>query len=430
MLVDCGVFQGYKQLRLRNRDAFPVAPSTIDATLITHAHIDHTGYLPALVRDGFAGPILATKPTAELMSLLLPDSAHIMEEEAAYAAKKGYSKHQKPEPLYTSEDADTALTRVQLVDRDESYDVAPGVSAKWTPAGHIIGASSIEVTTPAGTVYFSGDVGQNNDALMKEPRPFPGSDVLVMESTYGNRLHGDFPAEDQLAEILGPVLERAGVVLIPAFTVGRTQMLLLHISRLVDSGRIPEVPVFVNSPMAINASSLYSRYPDEQRVGAEDFEAMYSRARMVRTVEQSIALNEARGPMIIISASGMLSGGRVLHHLKAFGTDPNNVVVLSGFQAGGTRGAQLQDGQRTLHIFGEEVDITAQVAQIDTMSAHADADQLLAWMKGAPKPPRMTYLVHGEPSAADRLRFRIDHEMGWKVRVVEHLEEIDLTNPH
>ena len=429
VLVDAGLFQGYKQLRLRNRDAFPVPPDSLDALMLTHAHIDHTGYVPALIRDGYDGPVLATSGTADLLRLLWPDSAHLMEEEAEFAARKGFSKHAKPEPLYTAADAEQALSRIRLVERDRDYDVAPGVSARWHPAGHIVGASSVQLTTGAGTVFFSGDLGQDDDALMREPRPFPGSDILLMESTYGDELHGDFSPLDQLEEAMAPVLERRGVVLIPAFAVGRTQALMLHISRLMHQKRIPEVPVFVNSPMAVNASGIYAQHSDELRVDHDELERMYASVKMVRTADQSIALNMADGPMIIISASGMMTGGRVLHHVVAFGQDPNNAIILSGFQAGGTRGADLARGERTLRIFGEDIPIKAQITQIDSMSAHADADQLLAWVRSAPTPPRMTYLVHGEDHAADRMRFRIEHELGWPVRVAEHNEEIDLENP-
>lgn len=429
VLVDAGLFQGYKQLRLRNRDAFPVPPDSLDALMLTHAHIDHTGYVPALIRDGYDGPVLATSGTADLLRLLWPDSAHLMEEEAEYAARKGFSKHAKPEPLYTAADAEQALSRIRLVERDRDYDVAPGVSARWHPAGHIVGASSVQLTTGAGTIFFSGDLGQDDDALMREPRPFPGSDILLMESTYGDELHGDFSPLDQLEEAMAPVLERRGVVLIPAFAVGRTQALMLYISRLMHQKRIPEVPVFVNSPMAVNASGIYAQHSDELRVDHDELERMYASVKMVRTVDQSIALNMADGPMIIISASGMMTGGRVLHHVVAFGQDPNNAIILSGFQAGGTRGADLARGERTLRIFGEDIPIKAQITQIDSMSAHADADQLLAWVKAAPTPPRMTYLVHGEDHAADRMRFRIEHELGWPVRVAEHNEEIDFGNP-
>jgi len=428
-LIDCGLFQGYKHLRQRNREPFPVAPATLDALLLTHAHIDHTGYVPALVRDGYKGPVLTTQGTIDLLNLLLPDSAYLMEEEASYARKKGYSKHRNPEPLYTSDDAALALTRLRSVERERPYDVAPGLSATWHHAGHIIGASSIELRTQAGTIFFSGDLGHNNDALMKAPKPYPGSDVLVVESTYGDRSHGDVAAEDQLTAALGPTLEAGGVVLIPAFAVGRTQTLTLHITRLIEQGRIPDVPVFINSPMAVNASEIYARYPDEQRVSGAEITQMNSRTRFVRTVDQSIALNMGQGPMVIISAAGMLTGGRVLHHLVAFGQDPNNAIVLSGFQAGGTRGADLSAGERVLRIFGMDVHISASVTQIDSMSAHADADQLLAWMKASPKQPAMTYLVHGEEHAADRLRFRIEHELGWSARVAQHGEEVDLTAP-
>lgn len=428
-LIDCGLFQGHKELRLRNRDPLPLAPESIDTLLVTHAHIDHSGYVPALVRDGFDGPVLATSATKDLCELLLPDSAYLMEEEASYAKKKGYSKHPNPQPLYTTEDAERALTRFRIVERDHPYEVAAGMTATWVPAGHIIGASSINVQTAAGSVFFSGDLGHPNDALMKPARPYPGSDILVMESTYGNRSHGDVAPEDQLAGILDPVLRRGGVVLIPAFAVGRTQTILLHISRLMDAGRLPEVPIFVNSPMAANASSLYAKYEDEQRVPPGELERVYERARLVRTVEQSMALNEADGPMIIVSAAGMLTGGRVLHHLVSFGQDANNAVVLSGFQAGGTRGADLAAGVRTLRVFGRDIVVKAEVHQIDSMSAHADADQLIEWMSGSSKAPKMTYLVHGEPDAAAELRARISREMGWPVRVAQYLEEIDIERP-
>jgi metallo-beta-lactamase family protein len=428
-LIDCGLFQGYKYLRDRNRLPFPVAPASLDAVVLTHAHIDHSGYVPALVRDGYQGPVLATKGTIELLNLLLPDSAYLMEEEASYAKKKGYSKHRNPKPLYTSDDAKVALSRLQAVERGNSYDIAKGMSATWHPAGHIIGASSISVKTVAGSVFFSGDLGHKDDALMLPPAPFPGSDVLVVESTYGNRSHGDVAPEEQLVAALGPTLEAGGVVLIPAFAVGRTQTLMLHISRLIEQGRLPDVPVFVNSPMAVNATDIYARYPDEQRISREHITEMNARARFVKSVDQSIALNQANGPMVIISAAGMLTGGRVLHHLIAFGQDPKNAIVLSGFQAGGTRGADLQAGNRIIRIFGMDIEIKASVTQIDSMSAHADADQLLAWMRSAPTPPRMTYLVHGEEQAADRLRFRIEHELGWKARVPQHGDEVDLTSP-
>jgi metallo-beta-lactamase family protein len=429
VLLDCGLFQGYKELRLRNREMFPVPPASLDAALITHAHIDHSGYLPALVRDGFQGPILATDATRALATLLLPDSAYLMEEEAEYARKKGYSKHADPQPLYTSADAKAALALFRNVEREHSYDVAEGIQASWHQAGHIIGASSIAVTTPVGKVYFSGDLGTTTDALMKSPDPYPGSDILVMESTYGNRNHSPVAAEDQLAELVGPVVERGGVVLIPAFAVGRTQTVLLHLSRLMDAKRIPETRIFINSPMAANASEMYEHFVGDQKIDPHELARVYERATLVKSVDQSIALNQASGPMIIISAAGMLTGGRVLHHLMAFGGSPQNAIILSGFQAGGTRGADLVAGKRTLRMFGEDVEIKAPVHQLDSMSAHADADGLLEWMSGASTPPRMTYLVHGETDAATALQERITKELGWKVRVARYLEEVDLAHP-
>lgn len=429
VLVDCGMFQGYKHLRLRNREPFPVPPASIDTVALTHAHIDHSGYIPALVKDGFEGPVLATQGTIELARLLLPDSAHLMEEEAKYAKKKGFSKHEEPKPLYTVDDAMVALDRFRAIERETPYDIAPNVKGIWHPAGHIIGASSVELTTEVGSVLFSGDLGHSRDALLLPPKPYAGSDVLVVESTYGDRSHGDVEAEAQLEHFVNPVLKRSGVVLIPAFAVGRTQSLLLHLGRLIESGRIPDVPIFVNSPMATNASEIYARYPHEQKIPAAEVHEMYARAKYVKSVDQSIALNEASGPMIIISAAGMLTGGRVLHHLIAFGQDPNNAIILSGYQAGGTRGADLAAGERTLRVHGRDIPIRAEVAQIDSMSAHADADQLMEWMRHATKKPRMTYVVHGEDHAADRLRYRIEHELGWRVRVAQHGEEVDLSDP-
>ena len=429
VLVDCGLFQGYKALRERNREPFPVPPDTIDAVLLTHAHLDHSGYVPALVRDGFRGPIITTTGTAELCSILLPDSAHLLEEEAAHAARKGYSKHNPPKPLYTIQDVEQALSQFRTANFDDILDVVPGLKATFLPAGHILGAAQLHIDVAGTSLHFTGDMGRQHDPLMKPPREFEGADILITESTYGNRTHPNIDPEKELAPALKPVLDRGGVVVIPAFAVGRTQGLMLHIWRLMDRGEIPRVPIYVNSPMAASATRMYHKHQEEHTIPIEEFEAVYDVAHMVGTVEESKALNERHGPMIIIAASGMMTGGRVLHHLVAFGEDPNNAIVISGYQAGGTRGALLAEGATTLRIFGHDVPIRAEVIQLESMSGHADSSEILEWMKRAPRAPKMTYVTHGEMDAADRMRFRISSELKWNVRAPEHGETIDLQHP-
>lgn len=429
ILVDCGLFQGFKQLRERNRLPFPLPPTTIDTVLLTHAHLDHSGYLPALVRDGFRGRILATPASRELCGLILPDSGHIQEEEARFARRKGYSRHKDPKPLYTAADAEAALGRIDTVPFGLPVDLGAGVSAEFIPAGHLLGAAQIRLDLGGRIVHFSGDLGRERDALMRPPQPFTGADVLICESTYGNRRHVEIDAEAELAPVLARVLERGGTILIPAFAVGRAQGLMYHIARLQQRGAIPRAPIFLNSPMAVDATDIYHRYHEEHHISAEDCRRMFEIAERVNSVEQSKALNQRTGPMIIVSASGMLTGGRILHHIAAFGGDRRNAILLSGFQAGGTRGARLAAGERTLRMFGRDFAIEAEVVQLGALSGHADAEEILRWMRAADRPPAVTYLTHGEPEAADRLRWRVEHELGWRVRVPEHLETVDLDPP-
>ena len=426
LLVDCGLFQGYKQLRERNRAPFPVTAESIDTVLLTHAHLDHSGYIPALVRNGFRGKIICTPATRELCSLLLPDSGHLQEEEAKFAKKRGYSKHGNPTPLYTAEDAETALKQFRVHDFGKELELGPGVRAHFLPAGHILGAAQIRLEIDGITVHFSGDLGRAHDPLMRPPQPLQHADVLVCESTYGDRQHVPVDAEAEIAPIIRRVVARGGVIVIPAFAVGRAQGLMLHIARLRQRGEIPAVPVFLNSPMAIKATDIYHRHHDEHHVTDEECQAMYELATMVRTVDESKALNQRRDPMIIISASGMLTGGRVLHHLEAFGPDSRNAILLSGYQAGGTRGATLAAGAKHLRMFGRQIPINAEVVKLEGLSGHADADEILAWMGGAAPKPAITYVTHGEPDAADVLRGRISRELGWTVRVPEHLERVGL----
>lgn len=428
ILVDCGLFQGFKQLRLRNWNPFPVPPSSLDAAILTHAHIDHSGYLPALVRNGFRGEIYCTPATADLCRLLLPDSAHLQEEEARFAARRGFSRHRQPQPLYTREDAEAAIERLQEIDFDTEQKLGGGMSAKLVPAGHLLGAAQVRLTASDRTIHFSGDIGRPNDSIMRPPRPFSGADILVCESTYGDRIHPPVDAEAELAQVIGRVARRGGVVIVPAFAVGRAQAIMLQIARLKARGSIPDVPVFLNSPMAIDATAIYHEYHGEHHISDEDCRSMYAGAQRIRTVEESKELNRRSGPFVVISASGMLTGGRVLHHIVSFGSDARNAIVLSGFQAGGTRGAALAAGERSLRIFGQKVAINAEVVQIEGLSGHADANELMAWLRDG-SAPEMTYVTHGEPASADALRFRIDHELGWPVRVPEHLERIDVDHP-
>ncbi|WP_426303268.1 MBL fold metallo-hydrolase RNA specificity domain-containing protein [Arthrobacter sp. R-11] len=429
ILVDCGLFQGYKVIRSRNRGAFPVAPASIDAVLLTHAHLDHTGYVPALVRDGFTGPVYATHGTTELCGLLLPDSGHLQEEEARYAEYQGSSIHSPVRPVYTAADATRSLGSFKSQDFDRKLDLGGGLEATFLPAGHILGAAQIHLAVGGRSLHFTGDLGRYDDPFMFPPRDLEAVDILVTESTYGNRTHPAGVPGQELADVVNRVAKRGGVVMIAAFAVGRAETLLLHLSALRRKGLIPDIPIYLNSPMAVDASHLYQQHREEHHLREEEFRQMYRVARMTRSVDDSKLLNLRGGPMIIISASGMLTGGRILHHLEAYGPDPRNAIVLSGYQAGGTRGAALAAGSRELRIYGQDVEIRAEVVQLEGFSAHADADGIIRWMRTAPRAPRMTYVTHGEPDASDALRTRIKRELGWNARVPEYLETVFLDNP-
>lgn len=429
VLVDCGLFQGFKRLRERNRRPFPVAPSSIDAVLLTHAHLDHTGYLPLLVRVGFRGPIYCTHGTGQLSKLLLPDSGHLQEEEARHAEHTGSSIHDPVLPLYTALDATRSLQSFRPVDFDRPVAIAKFVEAVFVPAGHILGAAQIHLRAGNRTVHFTGDLGRSDDPFMYPPRDLEPVDVLVTESTYGNRRHPLSDAGQELGDVITRTAKRGGVVLIAAFAVGRAETLLLQLARLRRKGAIPAMPIYLNSPMAIDASYMYQQHPEEHRLKSTEFNDMYQLATLTRSADDSKLLNLRGGPMVIISASGMLTGGRILHHLEAYGGDPKNTLILSGYQAGGTRGAALAGGTRDIRIYGHDVHIRAEVVQLEGYSAHADSEAILRWMRTAPRAPRMTYITHGEPEASDALRLRIKHELGWKARVPEYLETIALDHP-
>lgn len=421
LLVDCGLFQGYKMLRLRNRAVLPVAPQTIDAVLLTHAHLDHSGYLPLLVKEGFAGPVYATAGTRDLCKILLPDSGHIQEEDAAFANRHGFSKHAPALPLYTRQDALDCLPQLKAVDFEKVVNPLPGWKATFLPAGHILGAASVLLEVAGRRLLFSGDLGRPDDLIMKPPARPPLADTVLIESTYGNRVH---PQDDVLAE-LGPALhklaKRKGVAVIPVFAVGRAQALLHAIHLLKQRGDIPKaLPVFLDSPMAVHSTHLFDKHPGEHRLSAHEARALTRCATMVTSTEESKALASRHGPMVILSASGMATGGRVLHHLAQHAGNPRNMIVLTGFQAAGTRGAALAAGASSLRIHGREVDIKAELVQLQSASAHADGNQLLAWLKAMPEAPAQVYVVHGEPEQSDALRKRIKHELGWRAVVPEH----------
>ncbi len=421
LLVDCGLFQGVKQLRLRNRTPLPVAPDQIDAVVLTHAHLDHSGYLPLLVKEGFAGKVHATRGTRDLCKILLPDSGYLQEEDAAFANRHGFSKHAPALPLYTRNDARACLKQIKASGFGKRFSPIPGWHVTFLEAGHILGASSVLVEVAGRRILFSGDLGRSDDLIMRPPAHAPLADTVLIESTYGDREH---PKDDLLAELaplLRKVVARGGVAVVPVFAVGRAQALLHAIALLKTRREIPRsVPVFLDSPMAVHSTHLFEQHLGGHRLSEKESHALTRSATMVASTDESKALARRRGPMIILSASGMATGGRVLHHLSHYLGDHRNMVILTGFQAPGTRGASLADGARTLRIHGRDIDVKAEVAQLEAASAHADASQLRAWLRTMPGTPGQVYIVHGERNASDELRKRIGHELGWRAMVPEH----------
>jgi metallo-beta-lactamase family protein len=423
VLIDCGLFQGLKALRLRNWAAPPVEAGDVDAVVLTHAHLDHSGYLPRFMREGFGGPVYCSVGTRDVCAILLPDSGHLQEEEARYANKRSFSKHKPALPLYTEDEARLSLKRFSPMAFNKEAVVAGKFRLTLKPAGHILGASIAILHGGGIKVVFSGDLGRMRDPIMHPPSRIDDADYLLVESTYGNRRHDQVDPEEALGSLLNRALARKGVVIMPAFAVGRAQTLLYLISRLKARRAIPDVPVYLNSPMAINATRLYHEHMAEHRLSDEECEAAHSVAQMVNTADDSRALNGRGGPMIIVSASGMATGGRVLHHLKAFAPDARNMIVLPGFQAAGTRGAALAAGAGEIKIHGDYVPVRAEVVKMDSMSAHADYSEILEWLRGFKRPPRHTFVTHGEPAAADEMRRRIEETLGWTVSVPEYGEK-------
>ncbi len=427
VLVDCGLFQGYKQLRLRNWAPLPVAPASLSAVLLTHAHLDHSGYLPLLVKQGFAGKVHCSEATYELCKILLPDSGRLQEEEAKYANRRGYSKHNPALPLYNEEDAHRSLRLFAPVPFDRDFVPALGVHARLASSGHILGSSFVTLMVGGQTVVFSGDIGRLHDVIMRAPESIDAADYLVVESTYGDRRHDPTDPGVALAAVINRTVARGGLVIVPAFAVGRAQTLLYYLYLLKSAGTIsPVLPIFLNSPMATDVTSLYHRFRTLHRLTPEQCDAMCKVARMVNTPDESRALNSKHFPMVIISASGMATGGRVLHHLKAFAPDPRNTILFSGFQAGGTRGAALLQGAKEIKIHGQYVPVRAEVAVLHNLSAHADYVEILEWLGHFKRKPRRTFITHGEPAAADALRRHIAETLGWDSQVPDYLETVEL----
>ncbi|HXA98182.1 MAG TPA: MBL fold metallo-hydrolase [Candidatus Dormibacteraeota bacterium] len=425
VLLDCGLFQGLKPLRLRNWAPPPVDPGRLDAVVLSHAHIDHSGYLPRLCRDGFRGPVYCTSGTADLLRVMLPDAAHLQEEEAAFANRHRTSRHDPALPLFTTADADRVLGQVKTVGFGAAFTPARGFVTHFSHSGHIIGAALVETVVDGRRVVFSGDLGRYYVPIMVDPDPVATADVLLVESTYGDRLHPPDDHADKLAAAVNRASEQKGWLLIPAFAVGRSQEILYDLRALEQAGRIPTLRVYLDSPMAIQATAIYAAHTEEHDAELTRVEADGTRPfapkrfSISRTVDDSKALNDVDGPGIIVAGSGMATGGRILHHLKRRLPDPRTTVLFVGFQAAGTRGRLLRDGATSIKMLGETVPVRAQIQCSDSYSAHADRGEILRWLAAFRQAPGMTYIVHGEPGAAAALQAAVTSQLGWKAAAAE-----------
>jgi metallo-beta-lactamase family protein len=426
ILIDCGLFQGLKNLRELNWEPLLIAPSSIDAVILTHAHLDHSGYLPKLVRDGFRGRIYSTAATRDVAELILKDAGHLNEKDAEYANRKGFSKHKPALPLYGLHDAERALEFFSPLRFAETSSLPGGATLTFRHAGHILGTATAEVEWGGRRVVFSGDLGRYGDPVLPDPEPVSEADFIIVESTYGNRLHDRSDPTEALGRIIERTIERGGTAVIPAFAVGRVQELLYHVWKLKTAGRLSKVPIYLDSPMAIDASDLLHAHRADHRLTPAECSAVCSIATYTRDVEGSKAITASPYPKVVISASGMATGGRVLHHLKAFAPDPRSTILFSGFQAVGTRGRAMLQGAREIKIHGEWIPVRAEVEELSMLSAHADADELMRWLSGFRREPSRVFIVHGEDEAAEALRVRIGRELGWNATVPLQNQTFDL----
>jgi len=432
LLLECGMFQGLRELRARNWEAPPVQPGTLAAVLLSHAHIDHSGYLPRLVRDGFEGPIFCSPGTADLLTIMLRDAARLQEEEADFRNRNGATRHRPALPLFTVADAERALRLVKPVAFDQPFSPARNVDARFRMSGHILGASTVEVVASGRRLVYSGDLGRYDVPIMRDPVAVASADTLLVESTYGDRLHPAGDATPVIRQAVQRAADNRGWLLVPAFAIGRTQDLLYVLRELEEAGRIPRLPVYLDSPMGIESTAIYQRHPEEHdpatiQITAEGKRPFVpSRFHLCPTADDSKKLNGVDGPGVIIAGSGMATGGRILHHLRHRLADERTTVLFVGYQAAGTRGRLLRDGAARLRIFGEEVSVRATIMATDALSAHADQGEIIRWLRGFTRPPAMTYCVHGEPAAAAALRAVIEQHLGWRCAVAADLQQIEL----
>lgn len=429
ILIDCGLFQGLKELRQRNWSPLPVPPETIDAVVLTHAHIDHSGWLPRLVAQGFTGPVHCTGGTADLCRLVLPDAAHLQEEDAKFANKRGFSKHHPALPLYTEADAAEALSRLRPAPYGKKISVIDGIDIEFINAGHLLGSSYVLVTRQdrsGGRILFGGDLGRYSRPILPDPSPGVEADVLLVESTYGDRAHPEEDGGAALARIITETVARRGKVIVPAFAIGRVEEFLYWLFKLEDERRLAKLPIYVDSPMAIKGIEYYNARTDELDPEIIAMRRKLPRFTSINSARDSKALVENDAPAVIVASSGMATGGRVVHHLFAGLPDPRNTVLFVGFQAAGTRGRQMVDGARHVKIFGQHVPVHARIEKIDGMSSHADAAEIIRWLRTFPRAPKATYLVHGEVVAQGALKARITKELGWNVGIPTHGQKVDL----
>ena len=436
-LVDCGLFQGRRPLRERNWDKFPMPIPEMEAVVLTHAHLDHIGYLPRLVKQGFSGPIYCTEATAALAQILLLDSGKLQEEEAEYARKKGYSRHKNPEPLYTQKDAEAVFPLLVAKKFNKPFSIHPSIEVTFYYAGHILGASSVKIKIKGDKqekiLVFSGDLGRYNDPILFPPTVIPKADILWIESTYGNREATVVKPKEELAKCINEIFNAGGLAIIPAFSVGRTQLVMYYLFQLMKLGRIPKVPIFMDSPMAINTTKLYKDFHHDHKLVAvlDDLSQhpfQHDQLHYYQKAEQSKSLNEFKGNAIVLSASGMATGGRVVHHLYHHLPSEKNGVIFVGFQAEGTRGRRLIEGEPYVYIYGKEIPVKAKIYQIDGLSAHADQDELMDWAESFVEKPKMTFVIHGEDEASSTFAEKLKEELGWNTFVPEYLESFELFN--